>query len=142
MLCFLLPSGFLVAPGSTRSSLEQTFSRKRRGEGDPDASLIADAQRIWVKRLSTSRKAGARLSRLLPLGMPARSSLYRAAQKRKTAAMDSETLAKATTSSSWATLAHQRKPVDDALMKSIRWVPPNFAIDLMESGQQRTKKKK
>ena len=104
-------------------------------------SLIADARRIWVKHLGTSRKAGARLSRPLrnPLGMPARSSLYRAAQKRKAAAMDS--LAKATTSSSW--LAHQRKPVDDALMKSIRWVPPNLAIDLMErlSGQQRTKKK-
>ena len=50
-----------------------------------------------------------------------------------------DSLAKARTSSSW--LAHQRKPVDDALMKSIRWVP-NLAIDLMESGQQRTKKKK
>ena len=73
----------------------------------PDASLIVDARRIWVNHLGASRKAGD--SRPLAFGI--RSSLYRAAQKRKAAAVDS--LAKATTSSSW--LAHQRKTVDDCV---------------------------
>ena len=128
----------LVAPGST-TSLEQTFSRKKwllgeqwngspeadqrqlilqeevRMKETPDASLIADARRIWVNHLGASRKAGD--SRPLALGM--RSSLYRAAQKRKAAAVDS--LAKATTSSSW--LAHRRKTVDDVLMKSKQMGP-------------------
>ena len=81
----------------------------------PDASLIADARRIWVNHLGASRKAGD--SRPLALGV--RSSLYRAAQKRKAAAVDS--LAKATTSTSW--LAHRRKTVDDALMKSNQMGP-------------------
>ena len=81
----------------------------------PDASLIADARCIWVKHLGTSRKAGD--SRPLALGV--RSSLYRAAQKRKAAAVDS--LAKATTSGSW--LAHRSKTVDHALMKSNQMGP-------------------